>query len=354
MRFLRFFFAVAIVGVAPIAFAFPQYRMQEYRPLPNISSSLKIEMVDDGGVGYGSSWVEGESGLRGTIYRNGQIQRLPKFVPGDSEEIAKGRSSDRRVFGSYITNDQPFGYSESWHYDEQTGRFERFGGLIAGISRAGFVYGRNGQNRASIYNGNSWQSLPLPQEGDYSTVLGISDAGDVVGNTVTGAGFFSRITPWRVRNGVYQDLTDEMQGVKLGGITGNGMIFGVGFYRGVRRPFVHNGGIWQAFGETNVSYGPTAFSMVNDAGQAVAQLDHDIYLVVMTLDQGQRRMVDVIGWTPEMGSPMQLSWMSPNGTVAGATTRGTAFIATPVPEPATIAVLGLGTVVVLRRRRSSR
>jgi hypothetical protein len=214
------------------------------------------------------------------------------------------------------------------------------------------IYGETPNGRAGIFRNGAWETLNQVPGTGRSWVTGVYNAGEIVGYNFIN--FLNGIS-WRIKDGVYSELT-EFNGVgTVTGITASGVIFGesVSSLTGFRRrPIVR-------IGNSLVAYPRTVYSAelrldnsrVTDAGFA-AGTDEDGTPFVMTLT-GDKRLVDSIGWKPGDWTTFDSVWASSNGSIIGGR-NGLVYIATPVPEPSALIAMGVGVAALARRRKQRR
>ena len=191
----------------------------------------------------------------------------------------------------------------------------------------------------------------------------VNDQGAVVGYGNTNVGF---ALPEAVRcvNGSQPEVivhlgTDYASVAEF--INSSGLIAGNYGYGGITR----NSFIWsEQSGLTEVPYVPGAvFSVatgLTDSGLVVGvtgvnQYDRP-FPFVWSAQEGSRRLSSLVDSSLAGWYLQQAYGVSPDGKIVGMGQfggRDRAFLLTPVPEPSSLAAIGLGVLAVIRRRRSS-
>jgi probable HAF family extracellular repeat protein len=232
------------------------------------------------------------------------------------------------------------------------------------ISNSGMVTGSS-LNGAYLYSGGTMHYLGDLKSSSGTTAIGyaLNESGTVVGRSqYNGAlGPFIRNHAFVSSGGVMTDLgtfggTDS----EAHAINESGTVVGFALTTGntSQLAFKYSGGVMTALGELKPGAGSSALG-INDAGVIVGSsgVTGGLHAVVWNgttaVDLNNQLSPTVTGWTLQYAyginnSGQIVGYGSYNGVV-----RSFLLTPTPVPEPATWAALGFGTLAVLRRRRKA-
>lgn len=278
-------------------------------------------------------------------------------------------------------------------------------GQVVGYSKL-----QDGSWRATIWNGGTPTNIGTVG-GPSSFAMNINDSGVVAGSSYWGSQGGSHAFTWTAQGGFVDygsfNSTDRNYYAGFNGINNSGFLVGTGY-----RLFSPYHAIWATAGQGSITdlavSGQFSHSManaVNDAGVAVGYSNNgsgDEHAAIFTAP-GQFTNIDTLGFGGSRafdinesgwivgdafgdvegnfvhraflyrnGEMVDLTTLIPSDGIQGwselvvangineqgqivgwGTFNGaqTAFVMTPVPEPATMAVLGLGAIALIRRRR---
>lgn len=230
---------------------------------------------------------------------------------------------------------------------------------IVGMNASGTVVGiRNEQNyaetRSTVVKDGVATDLGTVGGGSRTRVVGINDAGQITGSA-SGSNLFDHAVRWE--NGVLTDI-----GLGYGNaINASGAVVGIGQ---TDMATVWENGVVRSLGTIAGTSHSRAFA-VNDLGDVVGDTvtlgsgrDHSVVDRPFIYRNGQMRHLDEL--VNLSGTGLRLMWargISNDGRIAvsgfDANNRQVSVILTPnpVPEPTTLAALGLGAAAMFRRRK---
>jgi len=234
--------------------------------------------------------------------------------------------------------------------------------FASSISNNGKITG-SGNGQAFLYSGGTTTYLGALPGGAISTGYGVNNAGTVVGVAETKVGGNTLYRAFSSTGGVMTDLgtlgsTAPGYSSTARAVNNSGTV--VGYYTSPTyssgNGFYYSGGAMHPL--TGLyTLGCTAYG-INDSGRIVG---------TSAVLSGQRAVVYDNGIAvdlnkkvvPSTATGWVLRWaydINSKGQIVGIGEYGgqyRSFLLTPVPEPGTWAVLGLGTLAVLRRRRKA-
>ena len=358
MRFTSTFLAVAgLLVVLPSADAVGTYRLQD------------LGAFEDGySAGAGLNATGAATGIfsidaltrRAFRYASGAMQDLGTL--GGAESFGSSINDSGYVVGkSYVAGDARV--HAFYAGDGPMRDLGTLGGTDSdayGVNAAGRVVGvasLRGDLSSHAYlsapDGGALQDLGT-LGGDFSTGEAVNDADQVVGTSFTSGGDFHGFL-WQ--NGAMQDLGTLGGNSRARAISSNGLIVGFSDY-GTGSSFAVRfvGGMVENLGAIAGDTGSQALG-VNASGVVVGEsfLSGSIPLPrAFVYDGGMmfdlRSLVDAsgAGWTFSSAAGVNdAGQIVGTGYIEG---RTHAFVLTPVPEPTSLAALGLGALAVLRRR----
>lgn len=190
-----------------------------------------------------------------------------------------------------------------------------------------------------------------------TSVSAINDAGVLVGETRSDLTPFGVIRGFRYESGTYSEI--HVTGATLTrayGINDGGII--VGQYQNadaINRPFIFSAGTYTEITLTGAPGGVTsAFATgISDSGSIIGSYRNsaNVSSTWVRLADGsfEYPVLPGIGWSINDSGQISGSYLD----AANGNTR-TAFLATPVPEPGNLLMLGGSALALLRRKRPSR
>lgn len=271
--------------------------------------------INDAGVIVGG-YIAGDfqHAVRAYLYSNGQTQDLGT-LPGGTTSSANGINSSGQVVGYSDTTggaNHAFLYSGAQMQDLGTlpgGMASGAYGINNGGQVVGYSYTASGPQHAFLYSGGQMQDLGTLPGGSTSLAYGIDIGGQIVGSSDTTG---SADHAFLYSGGQMQDLGTLPDGTESHafGINSSGQV--VGWSKttgGADHAFLYSGG-----------------NMI-DLNSVIASLGWTLYRAEGINDTGQ-----IVGYGASPTQSME------------------AFLLTPIPEPATLSLLGLGGLTLLRRR----
>lgn len=264
--------------------------------------------------------------------------------------------------------------SGEWSFRFHNGTFSPLNGLagftrtrVYGLNAGGVAVGwsdyagSNGGILPVVWTGNTAASLDLLAGDTRGYALRINDAGTVLGTSANATG--TRTVVWK--NGVPQALEPEANDGNISGfdLNNQGQVLG----RSDKGSFIWQNGVYTRLGQLSSIPTVQPFDL-NDAGEAVGYSAieggnfGDPTTAAFLFRNGQMIDLNSLLTTTQRATYHLDSALLINEAgqiVVGATTgswpnQGSAMLLltpNPVPEPATLAALGLGAASLLRRRR---
>ena len=246
------------------------------------------------------------------------------------------------------------GGSSSWAYGiNDSGQIVGYGASIPTNSTHAFLWA----------SGGGMQDLGTLPGGSESWAFGISNSGQVVGSAVSNSNGDYHAFLWGSSGGM-QDLGTlggSSSNSQANGINNSGQVVGYsGSSSGTGHVFVwtSSGGMQDPGTLPNYSYNGTYATGINNNGQVVGygensrDIDHAFLYSNGT-------MIDLNSLIPSGWTLNQATAINDNGLIVGYGVNPSghtdAFLLTPIPEPSTFALLGIGAISLLgfawRRRR---
>jgi probable HAF family extracellular repeat protein len=340
-------------GVGPaLAGLPPGYTIIELGPAPGGNPSFEVRGINnkgqvigiEGGVSHPQSWI---------------------WLPTPDYGLPAGMSVLARP-GSAITyvwdiNDagQVVGGSTDGAFLWQSGSWSLGGDSTAfGINNAGQVVGTvTGSLGSAAW---SWPGGPLSNLPKNSQARAVNDAGQVVGDGEgPDRGYFASSEPfmWHAGEVTWLGMLggNTTSQCSAWGINASGMVVGWARTEAGGRAFFWQEGVGMVDLGTLGGSGAMCWGGINDAGQVVGSSN-----IVSDLDQHGFIWEDGVlhdlndflppdsGWdVRETWDINNSGWIAGTGIIDG---RRSLVILVPIPEPATLSLLALGGLLVLRRR----
>lgn len=367
------------------ALATPSFSFQVLGPVSGDQSSSAVGINNAGDVLVNSSsYPSPTRPLESYVWRaNGSTVTV---APGGASSVSNAYEiSNNYVVG--VTND-----FKAYRYNYTTGQTEYLGSAAAkiyGVNSQGDVVGIDGQR--DRVNPVVWKAGTTTGTGFFAessatsaTPEAINDRGDVIGldGPASDAHSYSWVATNYQTNGgfdtVYTDLTPASGGTSAQAyvLNDNGMAAGVTTYaNGDQKTTVWTygaGGVKsQTIYDTGKAYYAFTPTGINDEGDIVgsyyqrdpdnAEWAHTSIDKAFLYENGQvYNMASLMASiTPGYAgyTPVNAWGVNDKGQVVGTLSDGfghyVGYVATPVPEPGTLAALGLGAAAFLRRRRKA-
>jgi probable HAF family extracellular repeat protein len=344
------------------ALAEVKYTLQDLGTLGG-SDSWSAAVNDSGEVAGGSTLTPGGGLAQAYVYKNGLMKGLGSL---GGLSIALGMNNAGVVVGRSNLSDNVTSLAFRW---DSVGGMVNLGTLggaqsgACGINTSGDIVGW-AQNTAGYGHAFSRIGIGLWYDlgtlgGDFSVALGINDNGQIAGysTAIPGSGSPLRATYWSSSTSSPVDIgTLGGQYAEACAINNSGVIVGYSYLLGnvMAHAFIYSGGVMTdltRFGGWSQALG------LNDAGDVVGSsrdalnVEHaflysggvvtDLNTVVQCPAGQYLRIANDINSSGQIAA--QVYDMS--------TGAYRAVLLTPVPEPATLALLAVGGLMALRRRR---
>ena len=368
---------VSLALLAAVAGAAPQYRIFDLGVAPGFTSGSQGNRVTAGGVVVGRSLgTSAQGGNRAFAWTaDGGMTVLPTLVttsPTHPYAVANGASDGGTVVGSVASTTFGSGVLPvSWQGGVVTA-LALPAGRTAGAAfdvnasglTVGYVNGGSASQRAAILRtGGSTEITATTAGGAVMTIAyGVNDAGLVAGQgTDPGNAARSVGLVYDTASGTMTDV-GALPGLNSAlpfDVSENGLVVGASMMnQGAGVPFV-----WSAAGGMRaipLPVGTTQGSArgVNSLGWAVGTASSAFAIPFVFDGTATYRIADVVtnptGWDLSTNTSSSALGINDGGMIAGtAVFNGVvhAYALVPVPEPGALAGLGLGTLVLLRRRR---
>ncbi|MBS1705714.1 MAG: PEP-CTERM sorting domain-containing protein [Armatimonadetes bacterium] len=358
MKILTLIGASLVYGAAQAA---PQYKATTLQP-PAITqqviglwaSSRASHQFIAGSILY----LDNGDVSRAVVWRNDVPEILPPAEPDNQHALCIAAYSDQSV----LIRD---GYTGKcyWYKD---GAFTKIDTLGKGI----YVQQANKNRQFALLLNSStfqdqaalWQNdviAPLNGIGYRSRAYGILEDGTVLGNAEQ-PNQFGAACIWKPGSLNPTLLNVPGIGSRIERGTSNGYYFGIRTLEDYSNaPFLYKDGLSTDLVKPQW-YGDNPFVIgVDTSGRAIIHTQSSTYGVKDTLwDHGvPYKFTDLILDSEVANNFPTLRSMSEDGTLFGGYLtpdfKYTAVVFTPVPEPASMAILGLGALAVLRRRRGN-
>ncbi len=344
-------FAVAICSICAGASASPMYTVTDLGSFP---AGFSVTGINNSGQVVG--WATTNTGLTyGFLYNGGSIQKLGTLT-GGTESVAYGINNGGQVVGAADTAGPPTGvYFHAALYSGSQMQDLGFSGTATGINTSGQIVGVSGSD-AFLYSGGQMKDLgTLPGYTWGSYAYGINTSGQVVGESATQGGVGGPQHAFLYSGVQMQDL-QTLGGTSscAYGINDAGQIVGYAdTAAGVSDAFLYSGGKMQDLG----TLGGTSSSAegINKSGQVVGGFvtaggSFHAFLYSGGVMSDLNSLIDSSsGWTIQSADAIndsgQIACLGTTGTL------GHVLLLTPTPEPATVSLLALGGLALLRRRR---
>jgi probable HAF family extracellular repeat protein len=286
------------------------------------------------------------------LYSDGIMQDLGRL--GQWNSGAYGINDSGQVVGCY--GDQEWNNIRAFLYSDgvirDLGAPTEWGIAAYDINNGGQVVGWS-DGHAFLYS----EGVMHPLSGPDSVANAINDNGQVAGWFCGNAGRHAFL----YSDGVIQDL-GTLGGMKWGleseatAISNNGNVAGCsGTASGVMHAFLYSDGVMQDLGTPGYSSGASG---VNNMGQVVGwwyDWDFETWPYTHAFLYSDGVMVDLDTFAPPGWMFVHASAINDLGQIVGVGANpagyGEAFLLTPIPEPGTVLLLGIGVVIVRRRAR---
>jgi probable HAF family extracellular repeat protein len=357
---LWFFPFSALLGVlaliSPRAWGEILYTVTDLGTLPG-SISSQATGINKAGEVVGNTFIpagNNQTLYHAFLYTGGQMQDLGTLGGGVSE--ATGINDAGQVAGTSLTtqsNEDPFIYSGAQINDLGT-----LGGQATfanGINNSGQVVGWAnvftngiGNVHAFLYSVGQMRDLGSPREN--SEAYGINDAGQIIGDGTVGGSSYALL----YSDGQWQDLGTPPGCLSSSGrcINNAGQVVGIAgsqafLYANGQMQYVNTLGTWVS----------SSASGINDYGLVVGSAETaSHYWYAFLYDYNNGSVIDLNTLIdPSSGFTLEgATAINDEGLIVGygynSAGQEDAFLLTPTPEPATLSLLALGGVALLRRR----
>ena len=287
-------------------------------------------------------------GSKAFLYSNGQMQDLGT-LGGQSD--ATGINDAGQIVGWAVTttgDTHAFLYGNGHMQDLGTlGGSGSYAGGINGTGQvAGYSYLSNGDIRAFLYSGGQMQDFSA---GSFDAAYAINNVGQIVGQGPSGAALL-------YSGGTTKDLGTLPGGADYHptGINDAGQVAGTFSIELSPHAFLYSGGQMKDLGALWGTYSYSDAEGINNAGQVVGEFDTGTASGAFLYSNGT--MIDLStlidpssGWT--LGGATAINDL---GQIVGngynSAGQNDAFLLTPTPEPATLTLLAVASMAMLRRK----
>jgi hypothetical protein len=272
-------------------------------------------------------------------------------------------------FGSGSATNPNKGYTIAPPYSQDSYTNENFPGSVqtqvTGLNNGnspttvGFWVDNAANNFGFVKQGNAFTRVNAPATTTFNQLLGVNDSNVAVGFYQDAGGAFHGYT-YNIANNTFSTIAPgNSSSTRATGINNNGSISG--FYSdasGAQHGFIDNNGNFVTLDDPNGTN--TALFGINDNGQAVGTFmdangitNGTIYNSAtnswQTLDDPSQSSTAAFNF-----AGTALNGINDRGQVVGFYSDGTnvdGFLATPTPEPASMALAGVGAALIFLGRR---